>query len=166
MARCGCSRNLNHSQGSSTLFWTPTRVNSCGGVVHIIVPALAIPLKKGTFDLNHGRYSLSKPRDQVYSHGAKPRRRAGEVTTPFHGHRRAHYRPVCCVAHLAVLSRENACFAVVQNEHAALEVLTGSRRRSIRVARLLRVGDVCATDDLISRLPSSIRQLFWYTRYR
>ena len=82
MARCGCSRNLNHSQGSSTLFWTPTRVNSCGGVVHIIVPALAIPLKKGTFDLNHGRYSLSKTRDQVYSHGAKPRRRAGEVATP------------------------------------------------------------------------------------
>ena len=141
-------------------------VNSCGGVVHIIVPALAIPLKKGTFDLNHGRYSLSKPRDQVYSHGAKPRRPPLRGGNAFLGHRRAHYRPVCCVAHLAVLSRENACFAVVQNEHAALEVLTGSRRRSIRVARLLRVGDVCATDDLISRLPSSIRQLFWYTRYR
>ena len=59
------------------------------------------------------------------------------------------------MAHLAVLSRENAGFAVVHNEHAALEVLTGSRRRSIRVARLLSVGDVCATDDLISRLPSS-----------
>jgi len=54
-------------------------VNSCGGVVHIIVPALAIPLKKGTFDLNHGRYSLSKPHDQVYSHGAKPRCRAAAL---------------------------------------------------------------------------------------
>jgi hypothetical protein len=54
------------------------------------------------------------------------------------------------VAHLVVLSRENACFAVVQNEHAALEVLTGSRRRSIRVARLSVMISVSRLSSMIS----------------
>lgn len=51
-----------------------TGVNSRGGAVHIIVPARAIPLKRGTLDLNDRRYSPKRPWDQVYSHGAKLRR--------------------------------------------------------------------------------------------